>query len=104
MFFDADDYIASRIVETVTSGPKEKSWLIDKGYIWGEDDKYLIKSNKFHKICGTCFIYSMSIFSHLPPEKNDIKVEWYKDFLGGHVKVPSLLEKQGIMLSPLPYY
>lgn len=104
MFFDADDYISSKIVETVTSGPKEKSWVIDKGYIWWEHDKYLVKTNKFHKICGTCFIYSMYIFSHLPVEKNEVEIDWYKDFLGGHVQVPSLLEKQGVILWPLPYH
>lgn len=104
MFFDADDCISSKIVGTVTSGPKEKSWVIDKGYIWGEHDKYIVKSDKFHKICGTCFIYSMSIFNNLPLKKNEVKINWYKDFLGGHVKVPSLLEKENIILSPVPYY
>ncbi len=104
MFFDADDYVSSRIVETINSGPKETSWVIDKGYIWQEGDRYIIKTNKFHKICGTCFIYSMSIFNNLPIDKNDVEIGWYKEFLGGHVRVPSLLEKENIILSPLPYY
>lgn len=104
MFFDADDCISSKIVETVVSNLKEKSWMIDKWYIWEEGHKFIIKTKNFHKICGTCFIYSISIFNKLPANENKVKVNWYKNFLGGHVNVPWLLERENIILSPLPYY
>jgi hypothetical protein len=67
MFFDADDCLSPDITETVLLGPVDQSWYVGNGYIYSEGSAWIVqRKNDFNSHCGTCYIFSMSVFRDLP--------------------------------------
>jgi hypothetical protein len=104
MFFDADDCLSPDIVKTVSSGDTSTSWYVGHGYIYAEGATWIVeRKNDFNEHCGTCYIFSMSIFDKLPEKESDVLVEWYRDNLGSHRMVHTWLSQEGVILKKIPF-
>jgi hypothetical protein len=103
MFFDADDCVANTITQTVLSGPSDRSWRINSGYLYKEGASLLVRlPNGFHKRCGSCFIFSYSMYQ-LPVDPNEIALDWIKKNLGSHRLIYDYLKQRNVTLYNIPY-
>lgn len=103
MFFDADDCISNRLVETVLAGPPNTSWYVGDGYLYSEGSSLIYRIDSvFNQTCGTCHIFSYRIFD-LPEDRTTISDEWIRQTLGSHINVKAFLQEKNVTLQKIPY-
>lgn len=102
MIVDDDDFVSSRLVEFVSQHQNENGWVIDSGYIWSDGGNLLLGHDKFNHLCGTSLIIRSDIY-RLPQSFDEASLEWVKDMLGSHRRVPPRLEAEGTPLKRLPF-
>ncbi|KQM31029.1 galactosyl transferase [Rhizobium sp. Leaf68] len=102
MIVDDDDFVSARIVEFVSEHPNENGWVVQQGFVWNDGGKLLLCHNDFNSACGTSLIVRSSVYG-LPSTVGEADVEWMKDILGSHRRVPPMLSAKGYSLQKLPF-
>lgn len=103
MFFDADDCVSFKLVETILSWDKNQSWVVQDGYIFCENSLWIKRRKNFQDICGTCYVFSSGLFSFLPDDPALVSKSWCNEFLGSHVLAKKWLAEEKIHLKRLQY-
>ena len=103
MFFDADDCVSNRLVETVLAGPPDTSWYVGDGYLYSEGSSLIYRiDGVFNQTCGTCHIFNYRVFD-LPEDRTSISDEWIRQTLGSHKNVEAFLREKSAALQKIPY-
>jgi len=102
MIVDDDDFVSAGIVQYVSENSAANGWTIDRGYIWDDGGKVLLKHNDFNHLCGTSLIIRSDLYG-LPERFEDASSDWIKSMLGSHVRIAEILAKQGTPLATLPF-
>lgn len=102
MSVDSDDLISNKIAAYVNSQPKCDGWYIDKGYIYLEQKKLLMrKSSKMNSINGSTNIIHAQNIPYV--DFNSRQVDLFS-FFAAHGYLLERLKNLGKVLKPLPFY
>jgi hypothetical protein len=102
MIVDDDDFVSARIVQHVAEHRDANGWTIDRGYVWDDGGKLLLKNDNFNHLCGTSLIVRADRY-RLPESFSDASAEWIKSMLGSHRQISALLAEEGAALTTLPF-
>ncbi|MDP5030967.1 glycosyltransferase family A protein [Paraglaciecola sp.] len=99
MIVDDDDFVHENLVSHAKSHPNANGWFINKGYVWGDQGKLLMKFDRFDRKCGSSLIIKSSVFDFSTFSEKEMKL-----FLGSHMFVKDNLKERGLGLAELPFY
>jgi hypothetical protein len=99
MVVDDDDFVSSNIVDFVTAHSDFNGWFINKGYVWGDAGKLLMKIRGFHNFCGSSLIIKTSSVDYQSFDEFKIK-----KYLGSHIFIKDYLKAKDLALEELPFY
>ena len=57
MFLDGDDRISNQLVDFVARRPQSDGFLITTGYLYRAGSRWLVRLNRFHMSCGSCYLF-----------------------------------------------
>ena len=112
MFFDADDYVSSQIVNHVSSHPVRSGWFVKTGYQYKYGDSCLSRLDEFHQHCGTSLIYPYDLLevpAELTGNSSFLSIQKHTDekyltlILGSHRLSVMVHRSQGHIFQPLPF-
>ncbi|MGL1957620.1 MAG: hypothetical protein OCD00_09930 [Colwellia sp.] len=103
MVVDDDDFIHCDLVKFAKNNSADNGWYFDKGYIWGDGGRFILKYLNFYLCCGTSHIVKASLIT-LPNTFDNIDIQYTKDMFGSHIKIKNALDIMGTPLAPLPFY
>jgi hypothetical protein len=68
MKLDADDLISSKLVDWLDHANGEVSYLIEHGWVWRSESRYLIERTEyFDRTCGSCLIIRSEVADRTGP-------------------------------------
>jgi hypothetical protein len=102
MIVDDDDFVSSNIVEHVSLHSQSNGWKIDRGYLWSEGGKLVLRHDDFANYCGTSLIIRVAHYD-LPARFEDASDNYVKSMLGSHVCIGTVLADRGVPLERLPF-
>jgi hypothetical protein len=102
MIVDDDDFVNFRITRFVAEHAGENGWYVDRGYVWNDGGRFLLKHDHFNGVCGTSLIIRSDNYG-FPKKFEDASPDFIKLMLGGHLGVPRLMADYGKPLAPLPF-
>lgn len=112
-FFDADDFVSSKISGFVNSNIGQNGWFGNSGYIYSlKTNRLKLLENNFNQLCGTCNILKTSLLYFNDTHEIDTKQSeifssldsyYLRMVLGSHKFTPDYFNKRGQPLSPLPF-
>lgn len=102
MIVDDDDLVSSNLVQYVSDNQARNGWIIERGYLWSDNGQMLLEHDHLNSVCGTSLIIRSDVY-RLPPSLEDASIEWIKDTLGSHRRVPAALAAIGHALDVLPF-
>ncbi len=102
MSVDADDLIASDLVDLVRSAPDSYGWYIAKGWLLTAGSRWGLVVGDFHNWCGT---YAL-VRTDLLPLENDVdsvNPDIIRRIFGHHRELIPFLKEKGTPLTPIDY-
>jgi hypothetical protein len=102
MIVDDDDFVSANIVDHVAEQPDANGWKIDKGYLWNDGGRLVMRHDDFANFCGTSLIVRSRLYE-LPVTFEDAGANYVKSMLGSHVRIAGILAGRGTPLETLPF-
>ncbi len=102
MSVDADDLIASDLVDLVHSATDSYGWYIDKGWLLPVGSRWGLVVGDFHNWCGTYAIVRTDLLP-LESDVESVDPDVIRKIFGSHRYLIPFLKEKGTPLTPVDY-